>query len=189
MLRHTFLALVLAGVSGFAIASCGNNSNNNGDMGPDMSGGGAADMTALKLNCLGIGYCVATCTNSDVQACFTMCAKMAKAGSQTKFANAFNCGQMYCAPDPDAGMMAACVRTTDPAGVGPPLLCDPSQTYATCSMNGPSGCNTCLDNAVGAPLFGDGSTPPTGMCTDPTAPSCKGGTMCTTQFMACISDP
>lgn len=186
-MRQTFLALAVAAVGGFTAASCGNSSNK-GDMGgPDMSGA-PADMVVAKLNCLAIGYCVATCTNPDVQACFTMCVKNAKAGSQNKFAAAFNCGQSYCAPDPDSGMTAACVRTSDPTGVGGVLLCAPGETYAMCAMNTPSGCNTCLDNAVGSPLFGDGTTPPTGMCTDPTMPSCRGGTMCTTQFAACTSD-
>lgn len=187
-MRQTFLLLAIAAVGGFVAASCGSSNKSPGDMGPDLAGTAPPDMTVAKLNCLGIGYCVATCTISDVQACFTMCAKMAKPGSQNKFANAFNCGQMYCAPDPDAGMTAACVKTTDPTGMGPPLLCSPGESYSACSMNGPSACNTCLDNAVGSPLFGDGSTPPTGMCTDPTMPSCKGGPMCATYFNACIND-
>jgi hypothetical protein len=185
------LALAVAAVGGFALASCGN-SKNNGDMGTDMGGGGGAlDMTVQKLNCLQIGYCVATCTNPDPQSCFTMCTKNVKAGSDRKFANAFNCGQQYCAPNPDSGMAAACVPTpdpTDPTNQNKVYLCDPAQSYADCVAGKPSGCNTCLDNAVGSPLLGDGVNPPTGMCTDEAAASCRGGTMCTTAFQACTSD-
>jgi hypothetical protein len=189
-MRQTWLALVVAAVGGFAMANCGSNSNNMSDMGKDMAGPPApSDMAVVKLNCLGVGFCIASCT-SDPQTCFTMCGKMAKAGSANKFAMAFNCGQTYCAPNPDAGMTAACVTKTDPAdgGTRPALLCDPNQSYDDCFAGKPSGCNSCLDNAVGAPLLGDGTTPPTGMCTDASAPSCKGGTMCTTVMNACIND-
>lgn len=196
-MRHTVLALTIAAVGGFASAGCGSGSNNGGggDMGRDMAGGGGGggggmDMAAVKLNCLGIGFCIASCPQgTPVQTCFTMCAKMAKPNSNTKFGNAFNCGQSYCAPDPDSGATAKCVRTVDPTGVNGPLLCAPGQTYAQCMANGPSICNTCLQDAIGDPLLGDGVTPPTGTCMNMSSPDCKGGAMCMSQFAACIGDP
>jgi len=187
-MRQTFLALVVAAVGGFAMANCGSSSNNNGaDMGKDMAGaGGAVDMAAAKINCLGVGYCIASCT-ADLNTCIAMCQKMAKTGSYNKFAAAVNCGQNFCAPDPDAGTTGACVRKSGAQGT---FLCDPAQTYDDCvtgtAMNG---CTMCLQNSVGAPLLGDGTTPPTGMCTDEQAPSCRGGTMCTTVMNSCIQDP
>ena len=191
-MRNTLLALAVAAVGGFALASCGNSSNNTGDMGHDMGGGGTGgtmDMTVVKVNCLGVGYCVAMCpATEDAATCFNSCMKQAKPGSYQKWAAAFVCGQDFCAPDPDAGVAnAACVRTSGPQGT---FLCAPGQAYADCMMGTTmTSCTMCLDNAIAAPLIGDGTAPPTGMCVDATMPSCKGGTMCATQMNACINDP
>jgi hypothetical protein len=187
-MRQTLLALVVAAVGGFALANCGSSSNNNTDMGKDMAGaGGVGDMAAAKINCLGVGYCIATCTSPDINTCIAMCMKMAKTGSYQKFANAVSCGQNYCAPDPDAGTAGSCVRKSGTSGT---YLCDPAQAYTDCVAGQmQNGCTMCLDNAVGAPLLGDGTTPPMGTCTDPNAPSCKGGPACATVMNACISDP
>ena len=87
-MRHMFLALVLAAVGGFAVASCGNSNKGNGDMGADMSGA-SPDMVATKLNCEGVGTCVYNCVISgqgDINVCAqVICSKQAKPGSEKKW--------------------------------------------------------------------------------------------------------
>lgn len=201
-MRQTFLALAIAAVGGFALANCGSSSNNNNtDMGHDMAGTttGGGDMSAAKLNCLGVGNCVLQCViaGGDLTSCAQgMCMKQAKAGSYNKWVSAFLCGQNYC--DPQTDMMGKCVEVLVPAGqpgAGGSLLCDPGQTYADCSMaTTPGICSKCIANARNI-VYGDftdpnNPMPPTGMCPDgPTYPDCKGGAMCMTQMNACISDP
>ncbi len=200
-MRQTFLALAVAAVGGFALANCGNGSNNSADMGRDMAGsggsGGGQDMAAgPKLNCLGVGGCILQCVTSgtgDINSCFTMCSKQAKAGSANKWGAAFICGQDYC--DPRTDMMGKCVEVPDPANPNNILLCDPGQTFQQCSTaTTPGTCAKCIANARNL-IYGDftdpnNPMPPNGMCPDgPTYPDCKGGAMCMTMMNACISDP
>src|SRR5206468_469783 len=104
MRKQMFLALALAAVGGFALASCGSSSKDNGDMGTDMAGGGIPDMALPKLNCLGVGNCILQCVISStntIDACFTTCSKQGKTGSANKWSTAFICGQNYCEPPSD----------------------------------------------------------------------------------------
>lgn len=191
-MRHTFLALALAAVGGFAVASCGSSSKGGGDMGTDGGGGGAQDMAVAKLNCLQVGGCVSQCVFNqmgDIVACYNMCQKQAKAGSAQKWASAFSCGQDYCFPPSD--MLGKCVEVMGPTSNDPPLLCDQGQTYDQCKNATMGTCISCIENARNI-IYADFSTnppgPPTGMCPDPNSPDCKGGSMCTTLFNTCLAD-
>jgi hypothetical protein len=197
-MRQMVLALALAAVGGFAVASCGN-SNNNGDGGTgDMSGGGPPpDLAIAKTNCMGVAQCVYTCISggSDINTCATQCSKNAKAGSATKWTNAVICGQNYCLGNQDM-MNGKCTSVPVPGMAGSSLLCDPGLTYAQCSdMNYMSTlCLPCLDQARNIWIY-DISVdpanpgPPTGMCSDPTGADCMGAkNLCMTQFNACLND-
>lgn len=203
-MRYMFLAVLVAAVGGFTLASCGNSSKH-GDMGADMAGaGGSTDMAVAKLNCLGVGYCIYQCVSGgqgDFQGCYNMCNKQAKPGSAMKWANAFVCGQDYCWPPSD--MMGKCVPVdippgepgyVDPGQPGYPaqLLCDAGQTYDQCKNATTGQCISCIENARNI-VYADFSVgppagPPTGMCPDPTSPDCKGGAMCMTVMNTCLGD-
>jgi hypothetical protein len=198
-MRYSLLALAVAAIGGFAVASCGNgNQSGSGDMGADMAIVSGPDMATPKLNCLGVGNCILQCFNAgmgDIASCFqNVCSKQAKVGSAMKWSNAFICGQNYC--DPPTDMMGKCVEVTVPPGqpgAGGKILCDPGQTYDQCSMaTTPGVCANCISNARNL-IWGDFSNPmmpapPTGMCPDPASADCKGGAMCMTLMNACIAD-
>ncbi len=197
-MRHTFLALAVAAVGGFALANCGNSNNSSGDMGKDMAGsGGTQDMAIAKTNCMGVANCVYTCISggTDINTCATQCSKNAKAGSATKWNNAVICGQNYCIGNADM-MTGKCIQLPVPGMAGSSLLCDPGSTYAACSATGymSTSCLPCLDQARNIWIY-DISVdpanpgPPTGMCSMPTGADCTGAqTMCMTAFNACLND-
>jgi hypothetical protein len=199
-MRQMFLVLAVAAAGGFALASCGNSSNN-GDMGTtDMAGGGGPtlDMSMAKTNCMGVAQCVYTCISggTDINTCATQCAKNAKAGSATKWNAAVICGQNYCLGDQDM-MNGKCAEVPVPGMAGSSLLCDPGSTYAMCSAMGYTStvCLPCLDQARNIWIY-DISVdpanpgPPTGMCSMPTGADCMGAkALCMAQFNACLNDP
>jgi len=196
-MRQMCLALVLAGVSGFAVASCGSSSHN-GDMGPDL--GGSADMVQPKLSCEGVGSCVYNCLLTgqaqDLATCArTICAPMAKVGSEPKWEAAVLCGEGYCTGGADMGT-AKCIdqKFTTDMGSGD-ALCDPNVTVAQCldpayvSMI----CSPCLANARNYWFFDEtvpnNPAPPTFMCPDPASADCTGAaTKCAQEFTACKND-
>ena len=199
-MRHMFLALALAAVGGFAVASCGNSNKGGGDMGADMSGGAPPDMVAVKLNCEAVGTCTYNCVISgqgDLSTCAeVICAKTAKPGSVTKYVNAILCGQNYCTGDQDM-MNGKCVSQTIPADMGGgSILCDPGVSESAC--NSPSymstSCSPCLTAARNYWFFDESVDPqnpgpPTFMCPDSTNADCMAAnTACATQFNACRND-
>ncbi len=197
-MRNSVLALVLAATAGFALASCGSSSNNNGDMGKDMAGLGGGDMTAVKVNCLGFANCVYNCLinqQGDINSCPTMCSKMAKPGSAAKWNAAVICGQSYCEGNVDAGT-DKCDLVPVPGMPGASLLCDPGITYAQCSATTymSTTCSPCLEEARNFWIFDItvdpmNPGPPTGMCPMPTSTDCTAAkAMCMTQFNACLND-
>ena len=198
-MRQMFLALAVAALGGFMTASCGNSSNNNGDMGKDMAGSGSGpDMVVVKTNCMGVALCVYTCLgqpNADINTCATQCSKNAKAGSAQKWVNAVICGQDYCVGDADLAN-GKCVEQAVPGMAGSFQLCDPGVTYAQCTASTymSTSCSPCIEQARNF-WFEDSSVdpmnpgPPTGMCSMPTSADCMGAkTACMTQFNACLND-
>jgi len=202
-MRQMLLALAVAALGGFMTASCGNSSNNNGDMGKDMAGSGSGqDMVVVKANCMGVALCMYECLgmpNADINSCFSSCSKNAKAGSATKWFNAVICGQSYCVGDEDM-MTGKCVSVpVDPTKTGPNdphQLCDPGITLATCQDPNymSTSCSPCIEQARNF-WFEDSTVdpmnpgPPTGMCSMPTSADCMGAkTTCMTQFSACLND-
>lgn len=199
-MRQMVLALAFAAAGGFALASCGNSSNN-GDAGTgkDMAGPPPGpDMTVAKSNCLGVGNCVYMClqgAGADINSCATMCSKSAKAGSFNKWVNAVICGQSYCVGDADM-MTGKCVQIQVPGQpAGSFDLCDPGSTYAQCSASTymSTSCTPCLNQARNLwfedPVDPANPGPPTGMCAMPTSADCTGAkTACGTQFNTCLAD-
>jgi hypothetical protein len=197
-MRQMILALAVAAVGGFALASCGSSSNNNVDMGRDMAGPAVGpDMSIVKTNCMGMANCIYTCISggTDINSCATMCAKNAKPGSATKWNAAVICGQNYCLGDQDM-MSGKCIENAVPGMAGSFQLCDPGTTYAQCTATSyvSTSCSPCIEQARNL-WFEDSSVdpmnpgPPTGMCSMPTSPDCTGAkTACMTQFNACLND-
>lgn len=200
-MRQSVLALVVAAVGGFAVASCGN-SNNNGDGGGsgDMAGtgGGAVDMAVAKTNCKGMANCVYTCIigGSDINTCATQCSKNAKAGTANKWIAAVICGQNYCLGDQDM-MSGKCVTLADPANAGSSDLCDPGKTFAQCTdptyMS--TSCNPCLDDSRNMWVLDESVDPanpgpPTFACAHAASADCTGAqTTCMASFNACLNNP
>jgi hypothetical protein len=126
------------------------------------------------LGCKGYLDCQNACPNPpDFDACNSMCKKMTKTASYTKYANALNCGQVYCLGNKDAGtakcgLNAAMTMLTEVDG-------SPICTTPGCM----SVCGTCLNNALEG-LFG-------GTCNPATSPDCNPA-MCTSLYNACMSD-
>lgn len=198
-MRQMILALAVAAVGGFALASCGSSSNNNADMGKDMAGttNTGPDMSIAKTNCIGVANCVYTCITggTDINSCATMCGKNAKPGSATKWNAAVICGQNYCLGNQDM-MNGKCTEIPVPNMPGSSQLCDPGITYAQCSAMSymSTSCTPCLDQARNIWIY-DISVdpanpgPPTGMCSAPTGADCMGAkALCMTQFNACLAD-
>ena len=156
--------------------------NNDGDMGPDMASATPSDMAMSKLNCHGFGSCVYNCYHADghePRCCTSICAQMAKPGSQTAVRpkQPFMCGQGYCtaaAPTP-ASPSASIYMPTRPSMRTAPRSAIPTSR----SMHVPRGdlsvevCNPCLDKRA---ITGHRQTvrraraPPTVHVPDPSMP-------------------
>lgn len=199
-MRQMFLALAVAAVGGFALASCGSGNKGGGDMGADMAGtgGGAVDMAVVKTNCMAMANCVYTCIAGglDINTCATQCSKNAKAGSANKWIGAVVCGQNYCLGDVDM-MSGKCIQVADPNTAGSSYLCDPGTNFTTCTdpNHVSTSCNPCLEDSAYRFIRDDSIDPnnpgpPTGMCVRASSADCTGAqTTCMTQFNACLNDP
>src|SRR6185312_9760404 len=199
-MRQMYLALAVAAVGGFALASCGGGNKSNGDMGADMAGttGGAQDMAVVKTHCMGMANCVYTCIlgGSDINTCATQCSKNAKPGTANKWIAAVICGQDYCLGDQDMNT-GKCVAVPNPMNTAESNLCDPGTTYAQCSAAGytSTSCNPCLDDSRNMWVLDESVDPanpgpPTFMCAKPSSADCTAAaTTCMTQFAACRNDP
>lgn len=195
-MRRTFVALLLAGVSGFAVAGCGNGGNGSSDMAqslPDLA-------VTPKLNCEGVGSCVYNCLlnqlAASIRACAeTVCAPQAKSGSVALWEKAVICGEDFCTGATDMST-PRCVDHTfsDDMGMGD-VLCDPNVSVADCraATYMSQVCSPCLIQARNYWIF-DQTNPqapgaPTFMCTMASSADCMGANaMCTQQFAACRND-
>jgi hypothetical protein len=192
-----FLALAVAAVAGFAVASCGSSNKS----GPDMTSA-PQDMTMTKLNCTGFGSCVYNCVitgQGDINSCQTVCAATAKPGSGKLWLTAVLCGQDYCTGDADM-MNGKCVSLPDdPAKTAPNdphTLCDPGVTITQCMSAGymSTTCSPCLSEARNFWIFDESVNPmnpgpPTFMCPMPSSADCVAAkAACATPFNNCLND-
>lgn len=196
-MRRMFAAWILAGVSGFAVAGCGNGSNGNADMAQSMP-----DLAAMaKLNCQGVGSCVYNCLltgmATSIAGCArTICAPMAKTGSEALWEAAVLCGEGYCTGGSvDAGT-TKCVdhKLTGDMGTGD-ALCDPNVTIDQClaATYQSQICGPCLTEARNYWIFDETNPqspgPPTFMCLMASSADCMGANAkCAQQFAACHGD-
>lgn len=194
-MRRTFVALVLAGVTGFVAAGCGDG-NGSADMSHAMP-----DLAVMnKLNCEGVGSCVYNCLlnqlATSIRACAeTVCGPQAKMGSVTLWENAVICGEDYCTGATDMST-PKCVDhiLTGDLGTGDEL-CDPGVSAADCAQPTymSTVCSPCLIQARNYWIFDQTNPqapgPPTFMCTMASSADCMGAnTMCTQSFAACRND-
>jgi hypothetical protein len=153
-----------------------------------------------KLNCEGVGSCVFNCLvtgqATTIVACArTVCAPMAKTGSEALWEAAVLCGEGYCTGNVDAGT-AKCVDHlyNNDMGMGD-ALCDPNVTVDQCLAPTYQSqiCSPCLTEARDYWIFDDTNPkspgPPTFMCLMPSSQYCsEANTQCAQQFGACHND-
>ncbi len=144
------------------------------------------DMAQAKIGCNGFVTCVNDCftanpTTASLSGCEAMCAKTAKTGAQTKFDNAFACGQEHCLGDVDA-MNGKCHLLISGSS-GTLTNADGSmindQSDPTTDNTGTKDCGVCLNDSL-ARLLG-------GMCVNMSNPDCD-PTECKSLTDACLND-